>query len=220
MKTSSLSYIARDLTVRRSFESDVLLSPDSGKLGQKGWSLLSSSLQDTVPRLIEKPDLHRSDCSLGETRIFTLAEAIVHKECFGTTFSATASANFETTPSAAADIGSAVRQATNAATLNLLKSRYFSEESIVAYLQSPVLGKKRALVTHAAQKSSCHTGVHLCVCSVHICATFKYHLCTSPLNRYLQVAQWSRAQGHLLLNAAQKVFTPPAASTVNGRSTK
>jgi len=80
---------------------------------------------------------------MGKPRIFTLAEAFVYKECFGPTFSATASANFDTTPSAAAHRKSAL-SAMSTATSNLSKSRYFSEESIVAYLQSPVLGTKGA----------------------------------------------------------------------------
>jgi len=95
--------VARDLTVRRSFEPDALSSPVSGKCGQKGWSLLLSPLQDTVLRLIKKPTLRINDCSMGKPRIFTLAEAFVYKECFGPTFSATATANFDTTPSVAAD---------------------------------------------------------------------------------------------------------------------
>lgn len=131
---------------------DISIACFLGSLGQKCWSLLSSSLQGTVLELINKPLLQRGDVSLGESRVFTLTEAIVFKECFGGRFPGTASAHFDTTPSTASDRESAVRNSINMATSKLLRSRSYNEESVSAYLLSPVLGKKASLLTNASQQ--------------------------------------------------------------------
>ena len=65
----------------------------SGTLGQKCWSLLPCTLQVIVLKLIEEPSLTKNYIALGETRVITLSEAIVHKECFGGRFAGTASAS-------------------------------------------------------------------------------------------------------------------------------
>jgi len=56
------------------------------------------------------------------------------------------------TPSTASDRESAVRNSINMATSKLLCFRSFNEESVSAYLLSPVLGKKASLLTHASQQ--------------------------------------------------------------------
>ena len=70
----------------------------TGKLGQKCWDLLPCNLQGIVLKLLEEPTLTRRNIDLGEPHVFTLSEAIVHKECFGGRFAGTAiaSAEFDT----------------------------------------------------------------------------------------------------------------------------
>ena len=132
-----------------------------GTLGRKCSSLLSSSLQEIVLELIEEPVITRDNIVLGEPRAFSLAEAIVYKECFGGRFSGTASAKFDTVSSPALDRESAVRTAINTAILKLPSSRKLSEDSISAYLLSPVLGKKATLVTNAQFAVQQRKGDHI-----------------------------------------------------------
>ena len=58
----------------------------------------------------------------------------------------------DTTPSTASHRESAVRNSINTATSKLFDSGRFSKESLSAYLLSPVLGTKAALLTHASQQ--------------------------------------------------------------------
>lgn len=135
---------------------DISIACFLGSLGQKCWSLLSSSLQDTALEVINKPLLQRGDVSLGESRVFTLTEAIIFKECFRGRFPGTASAHFDRKPSTASDRESAVRNSINMATSKLLCFRSFYEESVSAYLLSPVLGRK-------------HHFSHMLLSSVKVC---------------------------------------------------
>ena len=119
----------------------------SGKLGQKCCDLLPCNLQGIVLKLLEEPTLTKRNIDLGEPHVFTLSEAIVHKECFGGRFPGTASAKFDTISSRAMDRESAVRNAINTATSKLLRYTDFTDESVLAFLLSPVLGAKSPLVT-------------------------------------------------------------------------
>lgn len=131
---------------------DISIACFLGSLGQKCWSLLSSSLQGTVLELINKPLLQRGNVSLGESRVFTLTEAIVFKECFRGRFQGLRAHISTETPSTASDRESAVMNSINMATSKLVCFRSFNEESVSAYLLSPVLGKKASLLTHASQQ--------------------------------------------------------------------
>lgn len=119
----------------------------SGKLGQKCWSLLPCALQGIVLKLLEEPTLTRENIDLGDPRVFTLSEAIVHKECFGGRFAETASANFDTISSLALNRDSAVRTAISSAKSKLPQYSVFTDGSVSAFLLSPVLGTKSPLVT-------------------------------------------------------------------------
>ena len=100
--SASLSYLARDLTVRRSFESDALSSPILGSLGQMD-GLFRQALFKTLPSGLLTNQILKKMTSPLANLVSSLKPKIYRTQrqrVLWRVFFRTASANFDTMPSA------------------------------------------------------------------------------------------------------------------------